>query len=45
MNNAKKPRCPRCNSTSVLRNANGLLCKKCGYANKQNEELRIIQYG
>lgn len=45
MNTAKKPRCPKCNSTCVNRNANGLICKKCGYANKQEAKLQIIQYG
>jgi ribosomal protein S27AE len=45
MNVAKKPKCPKCNSTRVLRNSKGLICGKCGYANKQEAELKIITYG
>lgn len=45
MNTAKKPKCPKCNSTSVIVNANGLICKKCSYENKQDAKLQIKQYG
>lgn len=37
-------KCPKCNSTRIVKTKDGMYCKKCGFKNSQKEKAKIIEY-